>query len=69
MVLYTKYESPYPIYATSPILYRTKGALIDHSRISRLKDHVSMYFESYPKMVNAMKLEWVVLKLSGLILK
>ena len=47
----------------------TKGALINHSRISRLKDHVSMYFDSYPKMVNAMKLEWVVLNLSGLILK
>jgi hypothetical protein len=40
-----------------------------HSRISRLKDHVSMYFDCYPKMVNVMKLEWVVLNLSGLILK
>ena len=42
---------------------------IDGEHIDAWIQNVSMYFDSYPKMVNAMKLEWVVLNLSGLILK
>ena len=42
---------------------------IDGEHIDAWIQNVSMYFDSYPKMVNVMKLEWVVLNLSGLILK
>ena len=42
---------------------------IDDEHIDAWIQNVSMYFDSYPNMVNAMKLEWVVLNLSGLILK
>jgi hypothetical protein len=42
---------------------------IDGEHIDAWIKNVSMYFDSYPKMVNAMKLEWVVLNLDGIILK
>ena len=42
---------------------------IDGEHIDAWIQNVSMYFDSYPKMVNAMKLEWVVLNLGGLILE
>jgi len=42
---------------------------IDDEHIDSWIQNVSMYFDSYPKMVNAMKLEWVVLNLDGIILE
>jgi len=42
---------------------------MDGEHIDAWIKNVSMYFDSYPKMVNAMKLEWVVLNLDGIILK
>jgi hypothetical protein len=45
------------------------GGMLLHITLESLDLKVSMYFDSYPKMVNVMKLEWVVLNLSGLILK
>jgi hypothetical protein len=42
---------------------------IDDEHIDAWIQNVSMYFDSYPKMVNAMKLEWVVLNLDGIILE
>ena len=62
-------------FVTCIYTYHEANSSLDHYsyksqlRISRIKDHVSMYFDCYPKMVNVMKLEWVVLNLSGLILK